>query len=369
MKGIILLFLFFAFLGVILSVLFSLKRRGDHRANLVIGIYTILFSFELLNNCLRWSGLLETRSFVHLNLTHFPLWLIYGPLVYIYVRRVVTGKWLEVRDTILVVPPAMIIALLFPFYRLGTNRKLEVVQQGQTFDYAHFPAYAIWIVIFLMFAYAFLTYFRFWRKKQIGYRENGWLRYFVGSYFGFAFAFALYIFLVRFDIMDPSYDYFIDILIVLFIGMLSFFGFVQPEVFSGKSVKEVIPFIKYRKTGLTESLSLNMKRRLIKVMEEDKLFLRSDLRLNDLAEALDLSRNHTSQVINEHFNLSFFDFVNRYRVEEATKLLPEREEDGSTITQIAYEVGFNNRASFYKAFRKFKGISPSAYIERVKNGQ
>ena len=89
--------------------------------------------------------------------------------------------------------------------------------------------------------------------------------------------------------------------------------------------------------------------------------------MNDLAEALDLSRNHTSQVINEHFNLSFFDFVNRYRIEAAARLLPECEQDGATITQIAYEVGFNNRASFYKAFRKFMGISPTAYIESVKN--
>lgn len=218
-----------------------------------------------------------------------------------------------------------------------------------------------------MFGYAFLTYFSFYADKKVGFRENVWLRYFTGSYFGFCLAFASYIFLVRFGLMDPSYDYFVDLLIVIFIGMLAFFGFVQPDVFAGRSVREMVPFIKYRKTGLTSGLSLKMKERLMRIMEDQELFLNSELRLNDLADALDLSRNHTSQVINEHFNLSFFDFVNSYRIDYAKKLLLRRINDRSTIAQIAFEAGFNNRASFYKAFRKFTGISPSDFITRHRD--
>ena len=73
------------------------------------------------------------------------------------------------------------------------------------------------------------------------------MKWFVGSYFGFAFMFALYIFLIWFNLMDPMYDYFVDIVIVFFIGMLAFFGFVQPEVFEGKSIQRILPFIKYQK--------------------------------------------------------------------------------------------------------------------------
>lgn len=363
MNIIILLFLFFAFLGFLLSLLFFLKRRGDAWANRVLGFYAFLFSFELINNSLRWSGALDTPLFVHLNLTHFPGWLIYGPLVYIYVRRIATGVKYRLSDGLFLIPPLVIIRLLWPFYRLGTDTKLEVVRAGRTFEHATFPPYAIWIVIAFMFGYAFLTYFNFRSNRSMGFRENIWLKYFTGSYFGFCLAFASYIFLVRFGWMDPRYDYFIDILIVFFIGMLSFFGFVQPEVFAGKSVRELVPFVKYRKTGLTPGLSLKMKDRLIRLMEDEALYLDGDLRLNDLADGLDLSRNHTSQVINEHFNLSFFDFVNRYRVEYAKKLLKEKAYGKMTITQIAYEAGFNNRASFYKAFHKFTGVSPSDFIE------
>ncbi|MCB0668015.1 MAG: AraC family transcriptional regulator [Saprospiraceae bacterium] len=367
MSFVILLFHFFAFLGVLLFVLFFLKQKGDSWANRLLGLYTLLFSVELLNNTLRWSGAIEQPIFVHINLTHFPLWLLYGPLVYLYVRRVVTGVRFRIYDLLFLIPPLVIIYLLFPFYRLNTMHKVEVVKSGRTFEFATFPPYAIWIVIFLMFGYAFLTYFSFHSDKKVGFRENVWLRYFTGSYFGFCLAFASYIFLVRFGLMDPSYDYFIDILIVIFIAMLAFFGFVQPDVFAGRSIREMVPFIKYRKTGLTSGLSLKMKERLVRIMEDQELFLNSELRLNDLADALDLSRNHTSQVINEHFNLSFFDFVNSYRIDYAKKLLLRRINDRSTVAQIAFEAGFNNRASFYKAFRKFTGISPSDFITRHRD--
>ncbi|MEX0289787.1 MAG: helix-turn-helix domain-containing protein, partial [Flavobacteriaceae bacterium] len=195
---------------------------------------------------------------------------------------------------------------------------------------------------------------------------NTWLKWFVGSYFGFVLAFFSYIFLVRFQIMDAKYDYFIDLIIVFFIGMLAFFGFVQPHVFEGKSIKDLIPFVKYRKTGLSTALSLEMKEKLTTIMERDQLFLHNDLRLDDVARELNLSRNHASQIINEHFNLSFFDYINKYRVDEAKRLLLEHKSEGSTIAQLAYDVGFNNRASFYKAFKKFTDVSPSNYLKHIR---
>ncbi|KAG1654379.1 23S rRNA pseudouridine(2604) synthase [Nymphon striatum] len=134
---------------------------------------------------------------------------------------------------------------------------------------------------------------------RLGFRENRWLQWFVGSYFGFAFTFALYIFLVRFEIMDPSFDYLIDIAIVFFIGMLSFFGFIQPEVFEGKSLKEILPFIKYKKTGLSPALSIEMKGKLLDIMQKDKPYLNHELRLDDISRLMNLSRNHSSWNLEE----------------------------------------------------------------------
>ncbi len=366
MNWVIVLFLLFTFIGLSLSVLFVVKKRGDRLANVILGVYTALFSFELLNNCLRWSGDLYTETFVHLNLAHFPLWTIYGALVFIYVRRVIKNSGFKFYDLLFLVPPTIMMAMIYPFYRLSTSDKLQVLAEGRTYDYAYFPRYTIWIVIGIMFFYALLTYFTFSWNKRIGWRENKWLKWFVGSYFGFVFLFALYIFLVRFQIMDPSYDYLIDIGIVLFIGLLAFFGLVQPGVFEGKALKEILPFIKYQKTGLSKALSLEMKEKLLVIMQRERPYLNNELRLDDLSHLMNLSRNHTSQIINEHFNLSFFDFINRYRITEAKNLLMNMDTNGLTVTQIAYDVGFNNRASFYKAFKKFANLSPSQYVTHMK---
>ena len=135
MNFIILLFLFFAFSGFLIALLFLFKKKGDRLANTLLTAYTLLFSFELLNNCLRWSGDLYTRPFVHVNLTHFPLWVIYGPLVFFYVRRVVKHTGFKLRDLLFFIPPLIVIGLLWPFYSLTTEDKLTVVQENRTFEF------------------------------------------------------------------------------------------------------------------------------------------------------------------------------------------------------------------------------------------
>lgn len=119
---------------------------------------------------------------------------------------------------------------------------------------------------------------------------------------------------------------------------------------------------KYGKTGLSREFSMELRTKLISLMEEDKPYLDANIRLDTIARLLDVSRHHASQIINEHFSLHFFDFINTYRIQEATRLLRSNG-NGDSITDIAYQCGFNNRISFYKAFKKIRGISPSAFRE------
>ena len=357
----ILLFLFFTALGLGIGILFFFKTKGNRFANTLLGIYTLLFSYELLNNCLKWSGYLNDEAFVHLTFTQFPLWMVYGPLLYIYVRNVTQNRRFQKTDLLFLIPVIAIIILNSPFYFLDTTTKLEVIETGQFGNHTWLPAFSIDAVILIMAFYGVLTYIDFGPRRTPSFNENKWLRWFVGSYMGFVLAFASYIYLTRFQLMNPNYDYFVDMVIVCFIAMLSFFGFVQPEIFEGKTIKEVIPFVKYQKTGLSNALSLEMKKKLLQIMEHDKIFLENTLRLDDVSEKLNLSRNHTSQIINQHFNLSFFDFINQYRIKEAKRLMTLGSQK-STMTQIAYDCGFNNRASFYKAFKKFEGQNPSEYL-------
>jgi AraC-like DNA-binding protein len=273
-----------------------------------------------------------------------------------------TNTKFKFSDILFLAPIVLTVVLISPFYLLKTSQKLEILKEGAFYDVAWISPNFIWLEILLMLFYGILIVKQFGRGKISGFKENKWLNYLVLCYFGFVFAFFSYIFLVRFKLMNPKFDFFIDIVIVSFIAILAFFAFFQPEIFKGKSFREVIPFIKYKKTGLSDALAIELKNKLVQIMQEKKPYLNNELRLNDLASDLNLSRNHTSQIINQYFNLSFFDFVNKYRINDAKKLLI-KSDNNSTITQIAYDVGFNNRASFYKAFKKFEGLNPTQYLQ------
>lgn len=122
--------------------------------------------------------------------------------------------------------------------------------------------------------------------------------------------------------------------------------------------------IKYEKTGLSETFSQELKEKLESVMIDQKLYLNHGLRLGDLAELLNISRHHASQVINENFKQSFYEFVNTYRIEEAKRLLCAHSKNPSIcVSDIAYQCGFNNRVSFYKAFKKVTKLTPKEYIQ------
>jgi len=127
--------------------------------------------------------------------------------------------------------------------------------------------------------------------------------------------------------------------------------------------------LKYAKSGLTNEQLLEHKERLECIMHEEKAYLRTDLSLPKLAEELGCSVNHLSQVINAGCGMSFFDYVNRYRVRHAQELLAALDKQGAVLN-IAFSVGFNSNSAFYAAFKKHIGLTPAQYRrERARRDQ
>ena len=118
---------------------------------------------------------------------------------------------------------------------------------------------------------------------------------------------------------------------------------------------------KYAKSGLTGDQLADYKGRLEQIMCSERVYLQPDLTLPGLALAVGCSVNHLSQVINAGFGMSFFDYVNRYRVEHAKALLAQFEGRGNSVLNVAFSVGFNSNSAFYTAFRKCVGQAPAQY--------
>ncbi len=118
--------------------------------------------------------------------------------------------------------------------------------------------------------------------------------------------------------------------------------------------------VKYAKSGLAEEQMRAYKYALTQLMRDDRIYLRPGLTLPRLAESVGCSVNHLSQVINSGFGVSFFDFINRHRVEHAKAMLDDLD-DHDAVLNIAFTVGFNSNSAFYSAFKKHVGMTPAQF--------
>jgi len=125
---------------------------------------------------------------------------------------------------------------------------------------------------------------------------------------------------------------------------------------------------KYAKSGLNERQLHEYKNRLTDIMQSQQVYLRPDMTLPKLAHAVGCSVNHLSQVINAGFGVSFFDYLNNFRIEHAKALLSESNGQNGAVLNVAFTVGFNSNSAFYAAFKKCVGQTPAQYRRIRLNG-
>lgn len=104
------------------------------------------------------------------------------------------------------------------------------------------------------------------------------------------------------------------------------------------------------------------KEKLLGHMENKKPYLEAELSLTDLAKQLNTNTSVLSKVINDGTGRNFNDFINSYRVQEVINKLKNGEHQRQTLLGIAYDCGFNSKATFNRAFKKVTGQSPKEYI-------
>lgn len=103
--------------------------------------------------------------------------------------------------------------------------------------------------------------------------------------------------------------------------------------------------------------------RIDELMEEEKLYLKCDLRISDITSRLHTNRNYIYNAINREMGISFADFVNQHRIEYATKLM--REQPELQMNEVSLKAGYNSSSSFYRNFKLFMGCAPKEYYDRL----
>jgi len=186
---------------------------------------------------------------------------------------------------------------------------------------------------------------------------------------------SVFVFLEPFFLLNrwENTEIFTSCMLVLSILAMGYFGLKQTKIFVPYFLLNSIDkdensknddFKNIDTTSKIEFESLEQK--LKTVFETEKPYLNTDLTLGSLAKLIETTDKKMSILLNQHLNISFYEFINNYRVEAFKKALKENQYKDYTIEAISAECGFKSKASFYRIFKAKTNMSPSEYKKSIK---
>lgn len=351
------------FVGIFLIT----HKKGNRRNNILLGTLFILIAWNMGDLTLKINGIVLKWEF--LQQIDDAFFLLYGPIIYFYTQGVIFRDFkLSGSNLLHLIPFLLLMIILLVQGNQIPETSEEIIENNLPWQFYMISAF----MYAHLFIYLGLSYKSLWKYRkiiknkysQIDQINLDWLSFSLNT-----FGLITFISLIHnFVALTENRSVFMITLVLLLIFIFYFVNHVifkalrQPEIFAGITQNETT---KYLGSILTQDQIDEYKMRLLVLFRSEKPYLNPQLSLNDLAEKLSLSTKHLSQVINQSFNKSFFDFINSYRIKEAQQIFMESTDDKLTILEVMYHVGFNSKSSFNTAFKKETGQTPSEF--RKKN--
>ena len=374
--------------GIFLSFFLSLiliTKKGKNAADYLLLSWISITGFHLLTFYLfSTNQVSDYPTIIGIGLT---LPLVQGPFLYLYTRQQTTARPFKGIQLLHFLPVILANAIFIKFYLLSHEQKVEVFQQnGQGFKWqSAVNLYAIYIsgIVYITLSFYHLLKYRKNLVNQFSNTEKinfNWLLYLI--------VWMMAIWIIILVVRNDSWTFGAAALFILWLG---FFGIKQVQVFSqhktmmaaspirqgkmnsdanaDKDVVELNPAespaeLKYQKSSLSDEDANRIHDRLNEALTHEKPFKNPELTLNDLAEILEVHPNHLSQVINSRENKNFYDLINEKRVEEFIEIILKPESQQFTLLALAFDCGFNSKASFNRNFKKYTGRTPSEFLKQ-----
>lgn len=195
-------------------------------------------------------------------------------------------------------------------------------------------------------------------------RELNWIWLIMACFCGYLLFSILDTLLTNFELApdigeSEQFALLMELLLLVLVWVIGLWGLRQRPIFvrvGAKERSEPPPAKKYEKSALDSERARRIASKIEAAMTDDLLYRDANLSLWDLSKHIGVTSHYVSQTLNGELGSSFFDYVNSWRIKDAVKQLETTDE---TILVIAYDVGFNSRSSFYKAFKNETGTTPS----------
>ncbi|UII75652.1 AraC family transcriptional regulator [Flagellimonas sp. HMM57] len=351
--------------GLFLSISLRLIHNRNVSANRILSLLLLIVSLMLFCRitAFRISEDWIWRFGILIDTTIF----LFGPLLYLYVKRLVYRSTPPFKLNWVHYIPALL-HLCYYFWTLSIPLS--------DFNNRYFSG-GLNIMFFVVEASGLLSLIFYWirtfllirnyskeEKKVLSYRQN------VFQFLKF-FLFTLLIFVLLWSVsfiganfLGTTFIYLnyvtMWISIPIFIYIVGYFSLRQPEIFRiPVPAKE-----KSEKQRLKPDEIQKLQKRLHYFISEEKTFVQPDITLKSLAEKMNTSRNNLSWLLNQTYQVSFYDYINRFRIEEFLLKINNGEHLNHTLLALAMDVGFNSKSTFNKAFKNEMGLTPSDYIKK-----
>jgi AraC-like DNA-binding protein len=364
------LFRYYVIAGLINTIVFAIllitHKKVTSTIILLIG-FMMLISFQALFNAF------DSREFYmsYPNLSRIS-WLqlsLVGPLIYLITKKIGSGfvKW-QWNDAIHALPFIVCASILLPWFLKPTTEKLQLLHRFDVVSKQDF-GWLNQVNLALIIGYIAIGLWQQHKYKEaikniysdVENRRLKWIKQFLYLILGIVLISGLGFYGRKWDIpVLTNFYHYNYIIIVAIVYWLAYKLLTTPDIFWQLPPIDS-PSKKYEKSGIPDEEQNTIYTRLLEYIETGKPYLDTDLTIYKLAETLELPRHHLSQVINTRSGKSFYDFINGYRVEEAKRRLKDPAFNKMTIQGIAFDSGFNSKATFNTAFNRFAGMTPSAY--------
>ena len=364
------------FLFLFVSLFLFTHRKGKNISNKLLGTIFLCYGLWVFDLYAAFYLIVDYPYMAYI-FNNF-LWLL-GPCLLFYAQSVIYKDFSFRKKHFLHTIPFLLAVLIsiFTFHIQSNDFKRTYLQHALTDQ-----SILIWGSSSLILGYV-LTYIILAFRTIIKYQDIlsnmvsnaekirlSWLKFMLIGSFVIFFSLITVVLNQYFrweEKIPAGLIYLYIILLLIFITSILFKSLKQPEIFSGIGTDEATTAPKYAASSLTKEDSIKIRDKLEQFMESDKPYRDPDLSLKGLAQEMNLNERDLSQVINTNIGLRFFDYVNKYRIKEATSLIENPTDPKITILEIMYDVGFNSKSSFNTAFRKFTGITPSEFKNRTRN--
>lgn len=309
-----------------------------------------------------------------------------GPLLYFYIKAIfnpdfkIKGKqWLHLLPAILYLVVNATISLIDVFYFKTYNLTNEYEDPDFASWYTYLSILSVLIYLFLSTKY-YRQYVRF-TNIATSFAEQASLKWLQRFLYAFALLSVMPIinailsnfsFFERLRYFGPWY-YYVAFAIVVYYIAINAYHIASLAVYKVKFEPELLQAFDEESTenavqnssDLIDPKLIAIKNELATIMENELLFERPDLTLNEVAKKLNINAVILSKVVNQQFGLNFNDYINQYRVNAVIERLALPQFKNQTLLAIAFDAGFNSKATFNRAFKKFTNKNPKDYLNNT----